>query len=93
MSEAKKGWLIKYALTTGIEIVECTSPEDKSLAGRYVKVAGQGWAPSGFFTIGRDVVFSRAAAISKVEAMRQKKVDSLRKQIEKLESMKIDAPE
>ena len=74
-------WKSKYALTGGIE--EVVSCADVSHSG-YIRLEGHGW---NLFTLGRDVHATREEAVSAAEAMRVKKLNSLRKQIKKLEAM------
>lgn len=74
-------WRSKYALTAGIE--EVVSRADVSRP-EYIRLEGHGW---NLFTLGRDVHATREEAVSAAEAMRAKKLNSLRKQIKKLEAM------
>lgn len=81
MSEVEKTYyLTKYALTEGIKEVACARP------------------PSGYgylhpennlmaYKAGRDIFESKADALKRAEAMRIKKIASLRKQIAKLEKL------
>ncbi|MGX5662210.1 hypothetical protein [Diaphorobacter nitroreducens] len=74
-------WKSKYALTGGIE--EVVSREDAHDSG-YIQLEEHSW---NLFKIGRDVHTTRQEAVLAAEAMRRKKLDSLRKQIKKLEAL------
>lgn len=74
-------WLSKYALTGGIEEVVSGQDEHQSA---YIRLEGYGWT---FFKLGREVHLTREEAVSAAEAMRVKKLNSLRKQIKKLETL------
>lgn len=74
-------WLSKYALTDGIK--EVVSREDEH-DSEYIHLEEHFW---NLFKIGRDVHTTRQEAVLAAEAMRRKKLDSLRKQIKKLEAM------
>ncbi len=78
MSETKKYWLVKYALSNGLK--EITGKSEWS--EKYVtSISGMN------YRIGRDVVATRTEAAAIADAMRIKKIASLRKQIAKLEAM------
>lgn len=78
-------WLSKYALSDGIvsEVrVQACKPGDE-----YIYAVGyQGT----WFRRGRDIHETKAEAIKAAEAMRIKKIASLRKQIAKLEALKFE---
>ena len=74
-------WISKYALSKGrIPAVVGT------VSDRYFRVGLQG-----FYVIGLDANSTREAALEAAEAMRIKKIASLKKQIAKLEKMKFVA--
>lgn len=73
-------WLAKYALTDRVKQVEVVPI---SSAPSYVKQPG-GWL---ILKIGMDVFETEDEALAAAEAMRAKKVASLRKQIAKLEKL------
>lgn len=77
-------WITKYALTKGIfEMdVESQSEDGKSVYGKAWNQCYRGQ--------GVEWCKTKAAAIAKAEKMRRKKIASLKKQIEKLESMKFE---
>lgn len=75
-------WKSKYALTEGIK--EVVSRDDADDSGYYIRLEEHSW---NLFKIGRDVHTTRQEAVLAAEAMRRKKLDSLRKQIKKLEAM------
>lgn len=78
-----KVWITKYALTTGIfemtaEITEHGSAYDMhSSFPTYYHGEGKEWHKT------------KESAIARAEEMRQKKIASLKKQIEKLEGIKF----
>lgn len=74
-------WISKYALSKGR-----ISAEIGTVSDLHFKV---GW--HGFYVIGRDAHSTRDAALEAAEAMRIKKIASLKKQIAKLEKMKFVA--
>lgn len=74
-------WKSKYALTKGIE--EVVSREDADDSG-YIRTDKHSW---NLFKIGRDVHTTRQEAVLAAEAMRVKRLNSLRKQIKKLEAL------
>ena len=77
-----KGYLVKYALTKGIEEVEII--EDECIMSEYKKIKGYGWS---YFWIGKEVLKDKDKAIQMAENMRTKKIASLKKQIERLEKL------
>ena len=79
-----KVWITKYALTDGIIKLEA---EQDRLTYRFVVTDGvfrNEWFNR------TDCFMSRTSAIKKAEEMRQKKIESLKKQIEKLERMRFE---
>lgn len=80
-----KVWITKYALTKGI--IEADA--EKALSDTVVIPRGRCILQSNWFCIG-DWHTSKKQAIAKAEEMRQKKIASLKKQIEKLEKMKFE---
>lgn len=85
--EVKKGqrvWITKYAFTNGIE--ENVASRDSS---DYISSPGM-WS---LLKLGRDVHLSESAAIKAANAMRTKKIASLRAQIKKLEAMSFRSKE
>jgi hypothetical protein len=77
----QKLWLSKYALTDGVKEVESKCAE--SAGEKYISLVG--WWNS--FRMGREIWLTKAEAIAAAEAMRVKKIASLRKQIAKLEKL------
>ena len=83
-----KIWITKYALTQGIIEAECEG------------IMKDGWCHAFWtnqkgikcndFMHPRDFETNRMAAIKNAEEMRQKKIESLKKQIEKLEEMTFE---
>lgn len=78
----KEMWLSKYALTGGVVKIEgevCRT--DSSYFVRY--------PTRQFLTIGRDCFPTEREALSAAEAMRVRKIASLKKQIAKLEKLEF----
>lgn len=85
-----KVWISKYALTTGIfetevERCEASSNNDNS---DMVK-AMEGRSSIYYFGEGKDWHLTRDEAIIKAEEMRFKKIESIKKQLNKLEKLKF----
>ena len=80
-----KVWITKYALTKGIIEAdgELTSSESVSILNRGLSL------PTHWFYKG-DWHSDKQTAIKKAEEMRQNKIVSLKKQIEKLEGMRFE---
>jgi hypothetical protein len=81
MKAGQKVWLVKYALTDGIteEVVQSTS-------GDHACMENRSW---NFYKIGCDVFADHGEAVKAAEALRQKKLGSLRKQCMRLEKLKF----
>lgn len=73
-----KIWITKYALTLGVQ-----EADGEQVMSKYIEVPGN----YGLFKLGRDVHLSKTEAIAAAEAMRTKKLASLKQQIEKLERL------
>ena len=85
-----KVWITKYALSKGIietDVYEECLGTDPS--GNMISVKLNGYV-SYFHGKGNDWHTTKESAIQKAEEMRKKKMDSLKKQIEKLEKMKFE---
>lgn len=82
MKSGQHVWLVKYALTDGVteEVVKSTS------ADKYVFLECNSW---NIYTVDRDVFADYGDALKAAETKRKKKLDSLRKQIAKLEKLKF----
>lgn len=78
-------FLTKYALSSGIEEVELTR-EYKVDNMKFVYVKGK----CSSYKIGSEAFFSKEDAIKQAEIMRLKKIESLKKQIKKLEKLKFE---
>ena len=80
-----KVWITKYALTKGVIEAdgELTSSESVSILNRGLSL------PTHWFYKG-DWHSDKQSAIKKAEEMRQKKIESLKNQIEKLEGMRFE---
>jgi hypothetical protein len=77
-------FLVKYALSEGIE--EVTLNEGCSTRDDYVYLVGRSfWS----FKVGRDIFAERTDAEKAADALRLKKVESLKKQIKRLEAMRF----
>lgn len=80
-----KVWITKYALTDGII---CTEGEE---------ILGGIWVKDENVCLGRNHFFDRTeyhetkeSAVKRAEEMRQKKIESLKQQIQKLEEMRFE---
>ena len=78
-----KVWITKYALTEGIQEIEA---DDRSGGDGMVKRIDADWGPY-FHGEGKEWHRSRDAAVVRAEAMRQAKIKSVKKQLERLERM------
>lgn len=79
-----KVWITKHALTRGIIEADAERQSDDGKT-----IYGEGWAWS-YRGQGVEWCKTKAAAIERAKEMRDKKIESLKKQIEKLESMKFE---
>lgn len=77
-------WITKYALSTGIFEMDVESQSEDGKA-----VYGKAWNQC-FHGQGVEWCKTKAAAIARAEEMRNKKITSLKKQIDKLENMKFE---
>ncbi|GIK74551.1 MAG: hypothetical protein BroJett021_35390 [Chloroflexota bacterium] len=81
----KKGdklYLVKYALTAGIEQV--VAAENQNEESGYIYLKGRSFYS---FLLGRDVFTDLPSAIAAAETMREKKIKSIEKQIAKLRKL------
>lgn len=81
----KKIFVFKYALTRGI--IEVDAEIGHGTYEEYAKVKNQ----MDIIWLNRDYVHTKEEALKKAEDMRFKKIESLKKQIVKLEKMKFDS--
>lgn len=80
-----KVWITKYALTKGIIEVD-----GELISSDFVSILNRGLSlPTHWFYKG-DWHSDKQSAIKKAEEMRQKKIESLKKQIKKLEEMSFE---
>lgn len=84
MKAGDKVYFVKYALSTGISLETI-----KESGGDYVFLHGYYHA----YRPGRDVGATWPEAVQLAEQLRQKKLKSLRKQIEKLERIEFTKPQ
>ena len=80
-----KVWITKYALTKGVIEAdgELTSSDSVSILNRDLSLSTHWFYKGDWFS-------DKESAIQKAEEMRQKKIASLKKQIEKLDRMRFD---
>jgi len=83
-----KAYVTKYALTQGIMVVESEMVED---SGETMIRFGNQSFPT--YAHGNDWYLSEEAARARVEEMRQRKLAALRKQVVRLEKLKIKVME
>ena len=87
-----KAWITKYALTDGIietEIIEQWNVRNDPVCVM-VKYLCQSKNSDKYVLDSDDFCFDYECAIQKAEEMRQKKIESLKNQIEKLEGMRFE---
>lgn len=82
--EQIKVWITKYALTAGIKEVQV---ERSAVDGGMVVHRSNGW--SSYYHKGQWHT-DRKQAVAKAEAMRKRKIASLKKQLERLESLRFE---
>lgn len=82
MRAGQKVWLVKYALTNGIseEVAQRVSDDG------WIYIEGGNWNS---YKVGRDVFADYGEAVKAAEALRQKKLGSLRKQCMRLKKLKF----
>lgn len=81
LKDGQTGFLSKYALSRGIIEVKVHAPAD----GRAF-IEGMAWWS---FKIGRDVHATKEEAVAAAEQAKKKKIESLQKQIKKIEAMQF----
>lgn len=84
-----KIWITKYALTTGIEMIESERMASFSIDGALLTFCRYSWSTPEQYTQ-KYWHKDRASAIAHAEEMRKNKISSLQKQITKLESIKFE---
>lgn len=84
MKSGDKVYFVKYALSTGISLEQVSRG-----AGNYVFLRGYYHA----YEPGLDVAATWPEAVQLAEQLRQKKLKSLRKQLEKLERIEFTKPQ
>ncbi len=82
-TEKTRVWVTKYALTSGVFSVDAEINDDMATYSR----SGGTWSMEHAHGEGRDWHRTEASAKARVETIRQRKIDSLKKQIAKLEAM------
>lgn len=84
-----KVWITKYALTQGIEEVDLTQVASFKIEHGYLSFYRKNsQLPEVYFK--NDWCDTKEQAINKAEEMRKKKIESLKKQIAKLENIKFE---
>ena len=78
-----KVWITKYALTDGI-----IETEGKNISSESFRITEGNFKDSWFSS--KDCFTDKKSAIKRAEEMRQKRIKSLKKQIEKLEEMRFE---
>ena len=81
-----KAWITKYALTEGIFVVDGDLHSDRMLCYR----RGSDWEQYAHGE-GKDWHRTEISAITRAEQMRQAKIASLRRSIQKLEGLTFDS--
>lgn len=90
IDEVFTAYVTKYALTQGILTVNAQLCERSSTEMIEVVGSRSGGVSQYFHGKGKDWHTSMADAIAKANEMRLKKIESMKKQIEKLESMRFE---
>lgn len=86
-----KVWISKYALTQGIEEIEAKICNNEDMVERVKDTSIVGFQPSQYYHgEGREWHLTKEEAIKKAEEMRDKKIRSVQKQLEKLQNMKFE---
>ena len=80
-----KVWITKYALTDGIIEIDAEVCISTGATGNMIN-CDRGY----FHGEGKEWHKTKESAIEKAEEMRQKKIESLKKQIKKLEEMRFE---
>lgn len=83
IEKGQKLWLSKYALSSGIKQ---QMAKEGLIEGKYVGVCNSFY----LYTLGRDIHLTHADAVKAAETARIKKIESLRKQIAKLEKLTLE---
>lgn len=83
-----KVWISKYALTTGLHEVEIDVYPDNGIVS--VRNKDSMFYTQYYHGEGKDWHKTKEEAIKKAEKMKSRKIESLKKQLEKLENMKFD---
>ena len=78
-------YITKYALTRGILKKEGVIDEERN----FVRVNNSGFSGRDIHYLGKTAFTSKEEAIANAEQMRQRKIHSLSKQIEKLEQFRF----
>lgn len=79
-------WVSKWAATDG-SVSEVIATGFSSSGAHVTEIGGSGWY---YMRIGRDIHETREQAIEAANAMVQKRIKSLQKQIEKLQGMRVE---
>jgi len=80
-----KVWISKYALTQGI--FEMEAEQDKTYPSMVTRIGNN---LETYHEEGRDWHLTKESAIKKAEEMRLKKIESVKKQLAKLEKLKFE---
>jgi len=81
-----KAYITKYALTSGVFVMEGNS----SLNGIFGRREGD-WSDTGYY--GKDVHLTKESALARCEEMRTSKLKSIKKQMQKIADMKFEITE
>jgi len=83
-------WITKYALTTGIDVVEAEWCND--ISESMISYRSEDSFRTGLYAHGKEWHRTQEAAVARAEEMRLAKIANLRKQMAKLEHMQFVAP-
>lgn len=82
----KTVWIVKYALTRGIYEAKVIT-----FRGTAVTVEAVGYFNNRQSFAGKDWSYTKEGAVKVAEGMRGRKIDSLKKQIQRLEELEFNA--
>lgn len=81
-----KVWITKYALTHGIS--ECEAERCSNINNEMIEIIGSPYEY--YHGEGKEWHLTKESAINKAEEVRDKKIKTLQKQLEKLQNMKFE---
>lgn len=83
-----KVWITKHALTSGIEEIDSEDMKSFSIDGTYLSFRRMDGSLPETYSI-NNWYYDKDSAVARADKMRREKIESLKKQIKKLEDMKF----